>query len=99
MIHFPNFCGVIWFYEINLEVAVGFCMFFVVYMFSKQISYRNRIGRQLLGDFEPAEELADSFSPVLASDKIMHEENYVKIGLSAPEILLPFCSLLSYLSR
>ena len=52
---FPNFCGVICFYEIKLEVEVGFCMFFVLYMFSKQISYesnwqtasgRSRTGRR-----------------------------------------------------
>ena len=60
---FSNFCRVIWFYEIKLEVEVDFCMFLVVYMFSKQISW-NRIGRQLLGGFELADELADSFSPV-----------------------------------
>ena len=43
---FPNFCRVIWFYEIKLEVKVDFCMFLVIYMFSKQISCWNRIGRQ-----------------------------------------------------
>ena len=64
---FPNFGRVIWFYEIKLEVEVDFCMFLVVYMFSKQISCWNRIGRQLLGGFELADELADSFSPVLHS--------------------------------
>ena len=57
---FPNFCGVIWFYEIKLEAEADFCMFLVVYMFSKQVSCWNRIGRQLLGGFQ----LADSFSPV-----------------------------------
>ena len=62
---FPNFCGVVWFYEIKLEVEVDFCMFLVVYMFSKQISCWNRIGRQLLGGFELADELAGSFSPVI----------------------------------
>ena len=65
---FPNFCGVIWFYEIKLEVEVDFCMFLVVYMFSKQISCWNRIGRQLLGGFELADELAGSFSPVFQFD-------------------------------
>ena len=63
-IHFSKFLLVVWFYEIKLEVKVGFCMFFVVYMFSKQISYWNRIGRQLLGGLELADELADSFIPV-----------------------------------
>ena len=32
---FLNFCIVIWFYEMKLEVEVDFCMFLVVYMFSK----------------------------------------------------------------
>ena len=64
---FPNFCGVIWFFETKLEVEVDFCMFLVFYMFSKQISCWNRIGRQLLGGFELADELADSFSPVIDS--------------------------------
>ena len=30
---FPNFCGVIWFYEINMEVEVDFCIFLVVYIY------------------------------------------------------------------
>ena len=43
---FPIFCGVIWFYDIKLEAEVDFCMFLLVYMFSKQISCWNRIGMQ-----------------------------------------------------
>ena len=60
---FPIFCGVIWFYDIKLEAEVDFCMFLLVYMFSKQISCWNRIGRQLLGGLKLADKLADSFSP------------------------------------
>ena len=61
---FSNFCGVIWFFEMKLEVEVDFFMFLVVYMFSKQISYWNRVGRELLEGLELADKLADSFSPV-----------------------------------
>ena len=64
---FPNFYRVIWFYETKLEVEADFCMFLVFYMFSKQISCWNRIGRRLLEGFELADELADSFSPVKVS--------------------------------
>ena len=76
---FPNFCGVIQFYEIKLEVEVDFCMFLVVYMFSKQIWYWNRIGRQLLGGFELADELADSFNPVrlLAFERLINTLNRI----------------------
>ena len=60
---FPNFCGVFWFYEIKLEEVVDFYMFLVVYMFSKQVSNWNRIGRQLLLGLDLADELADNISP------------------------------------
>ena len=76
---FPNFCGVIQFYEIKLEVEVDFCMFLVVYMFSKQIWYWNRIGRQLLEGFELADELADSLNPVrlLAFERLINTLNRI----------------------
>ena len=45
-------------------MEVDFFMFLVVCMFSKQISYWNRVGRELLEGLELADELADSFSPV-----------------------------------
>ena len=62
-----------------MEVEVDFCMFLVVYMFPKQIWYWNRIGRQLLGGFELADELADSFNPVrlLAFERLINTLNRI----------------------